>query len=108
LKSTVSVVVLLTGAVPFPQLLPVAQAVDAALLFQLCSVAQLDMGAKQAAASASKTAIRMRSKKKNEGLVFMGNECWAGRKLKVWIQREIKSASVLGARRTSAQEAPRA
>jgi hypothetical protein len=66
------------------------------------------MGAKQAAASASKTAIRMRSKKKNGGLFFMGNECWAERELKVWIQREIKSASVLSARRTSPQEAPRA
>jgi hypothetical protein len=41
------------------------------------------MGAKQAAASASKTAIRMRSKEKNGGLFFMGNECWAGRELKV-------------------------
>ncbi len=78
-----SVVVLFTGAVPFPQLLPVAQAVDAALLFQLGSAAQLDMGAEQAAASASKTAIRMRSKKKNGGLVFIGNECWGGRGLKV-------------------------
>ena len=78
-----SVVVLLTGAVPLTQLLPVPQAVDAALLFQLCSVAQLDMGAKKAAASASKTAIRIRSKEKNGGLVFMGNECWGGRELKV-------------------------
>ncbi len=101
-------VVLFDGAEPLTQLLPVPQAVDAALLFQLCSTAQLDMGAKQAAASASKTAIRMRSKKKNGGLFFIGNECWGGRELKVWIQREIKSAKALGARRTSAQEAPRA
>jgi hypothetical protein len=80
----VSVVVLFTGAVPFPQLLPVAQIPPAAAsFFQLCSAAQLDMGAKQPAASASKTAIRMRSKEKNGGLVFMGNECWAGRELKV-------------------------
>jgi hypothetical protein len=89
-------------------LLPVPQAVDAALLFQLCSVAQLDMGARKAAASVSKTAIRVRSKEKNRGLFFMENECWAERELKVWIQREIKSASVLSARRTSPQEAPRA
>jgi hypothetical protein len=66
------------------------------------------MGAKQAAASASKTAIRMRSKEKNEGLFFIGNECWGGRELESLIQREIKSAKALGARRTSPQEAPRA
>ena len=76
-------VVLFDGAVPLTQLLSVPQAVDAALLFQLCCSAQLDMGAKQPAASASKTAIRIRSKEKNGGLVFMGNESWAGRELKV-------------------------
>ena len=66
--------VLFDGAVPLTQLLPVAQVVDAALFFQLCSAAQLDTGARKAA-SASKTAIRIRSKEKNGGLVFMGNEC---------------------------------
>ena len=65
--------VLLDGAVTLTQLLPVDHVVFVETLFQLCSVAQLETGAKKAA-SASRTAIRIRRTEKNGGVVFIGRE----------------------------------
>ena len=64
--------VLLVGAVPLNQLVPVVQPVFPALFFQLCCAARASVTTTTPAASASKTAIRIRRKDENGGLEFIG------------------------------------